>query len=349
MHNSRPEVDLNARHAGAPRRIHGATALAALGLSLLAATGCSHRAGPQDPLAAHGTLETDDARLSFKVAGRLVERAVDEGQHVEAGALVARLDDTELAQELAARQAEAAVAAAALAELEAGTRPEEIVAGEAMVRSAEADRDRAQAEFTRQEALRASDVNAERELEAARAALGVTNARVAELKARLALLRAGPRAETIEQARARLAQGRAAVALAETRVANARLTAPTAGIILAKHAEPGEFLAVGAPVVTLTDNSRVWLRAYVGQLDLGRARLGSTVDVKVDAFPDRTFQGRVAFVSPEAEFTPKTVQTEKERVTYVFRIRVDLDNASGELKAGMAAQAMLPPVAAPAS
>jgi HlyD family secretion protein len=172
---------------------------------------------------------------------------------------------------------------------------------------------------------------------------------VAELGERLALLRAGPRQETIAQARARLDQAKASIALAETRVANARLTAPSAGVVLAKHAEPGEFLGVGAPVVTITDNSRVWLRGYVGQLDLDYLRLGQEIEVAVDAFPGRTFTGRVAFISPEAEFTPKTVQTEKERVTYVFRIRIDLDNRSGELKAGMAAKAALPAPPAPAA
>lgn len=319
-------------------------AASSLAGALLVLSACSR--GPRDEaLAVHGTLETDDARLSFKVSGRLLERTVDEGQRVEAGQLLARLDDTELVQELAIREAEAEAAAAVLAELEAGARPQEVAAMEAMLRSAQAERERAQFEFSRQERLRASDVTAERELEVARATLGVTSARVAELDERLALLREGARAEVIAQARARLEQARAAVALARTRVDNTRLEAPGPGVILSKHAEPGEFLGVGAPVVTLTDNRRVWLRGYVGQLDLGRLKLGERVDVEVDAFPGRIFSGRVAFIAPEAEFTPKTVQTEKERVTLVFRIRVDLDNPDGELKAGMAAKAVLPPAA----
>ena len=327
------------RRAGAARLLK----LVGPAIVLALVAGCGRSDDAAASLRIHGTLETDDARLSFKVAGRLVERAVDEGARVAAGDLLARLDDTELAQELAVKSAEAAGAAAALAEVEAGARPQEIAAMEAMLRSAEAERDRAEFEFKRQEALRASDVSAQREFEVARAGWAVAQARVAELGERLALLRAGAREEAIAQARARLAQARAAVALAETRVANTRLAAPSGGVILAKHAEPGEFLAVGAPVVTLTDHARVWLRGYVGQLDLGRLRLGQPVDVEVDAFPGRTFAGRLAFISPEAEFTPKTVQTEKERVTLVFRIRVDLDNAAGELKAGMAAQAVIPP------
>jgi HlyD family secretion protein len=146
------------------RRATRATALVlTLGAALAAFAGCS-RGGRDagEPLVVHGNIETDDARLSFKVAGRLLERAVDEGQRVEAGAFIARLDDIELVQELAVRRAEAAVAAAALAELEAGTRPEEIAAMVATVRSAEAERERARAEFVRQESLREANVNAER-------------------------------------------------------------------------------------------------------------------------------------------------------------------------------------------
>lgn len=305
--------------------------------------GCS-RGNDQaaESLVVHGTIETDDARLSFKVPGRLLERAVDEGQRIEAGMLLARLDDTELTQELAVHRAEVEVAQAALAELEAGSRPQEIAAAEATLRSANAERDRADLEFRRQESLRESAVNAEREYESARAALAVAEARVGELSERVELLRAGARPEVIAQARARLAQVQAAATLASTRVDNAQLTAPANGIVLAKHAEPGEYLGVGAPVLTVTDNTRVWLRGYVNQLDLDVLNLGQKVTVSVDAFPDRTFEGRLAFISPEAEFTPKTVQTEKERVTYVFRIRVDIENASGALKAGMAARALVP-------
>jgi len=156
-----------------------AAVLATLAAVLVALAGCSRVGhGNSRPVIVHGTLETDDARLSFKVPGRLVARAVDEGRRVEAGALIARLDDTEFVQELAVRQAEADVAAAALAELEAGTRPQEIAAAEATLGSAEAERRRAQLEYARQESLRASNVVATREFESAEASLRVAEARV---------------------------------------------------------------------------------------------------------------------------------------------------------------------------
>jgi HlyD family secretion protein len=244
------------------------------------------------------------------------------------------------------RRAELAGAEAMLAELEAGARPQEITVAEAAVHSAQAELDRATIEARRQSELRADNVSAERELEVARTQLAVAEARVGDAAARLALLREGARKETIAQARARVAQARAAVELAQTQVSNAVLTAPFSGVVLERHIEPGEFVAAGAPIVTAADTSRVWLRAYVNQTDLGRIKLGQTVDVRTDTFPDKVYSGRLTFISDEAEFTPKTVQTAKERVTLVFRIKVELDNNSGELKPGMAADATLAPAAA---
>jgi HlyD family secretion protein len=310
--------------------------------ALLLSGGCSRAsrdAGEEIRLS--GNIEAVDAQLGFKIPGRVVERVVDEGGRVKAGQLLARLDDAELACELDLRRAELAGAEAVLAELEAGTRPQEIAAAEAAVRSAEAEQERAQLEFRRQQELRASDAVAAREFEAAQAQIRVAEARVAELRQRLALLREGPRRETIAQARARVAQAQAALALGETRLANTRLESPLSGVVLEKHAEPGEFVAAGAPVLTVADTSHVWLRVYINQTELGRVKLGQPVDVHTDSFPDRTYRGVVGFISSEAEFTPKTVQTPKERVKLVFRIKIDLQNPDDELKPGMPADAVL--------
>jgi len=324
-------------------------AAAVLAIAFLAgAIGCARRSasGGDDTIRLSGNIEVVDAQLSFKVPGRLVERTVDEGARVQAGQLIARLDDTELVQELAAREAELAVARAALADLEAGARPQEIASAEAALRSAEAERDRASLEFRRQQDLRASDVSTERELEVAQATFRVTESRALDAAEKLALVREGPRAQTIAQARARVEQARAALALAQTRVANARLESPLGGVVLEKHAEPGEFLSTGSPVVTVADTSQVWLRAYLDQTDLGRVRLGQPVEVRTDAYPAKKYTGTLAFISSEAEFTPKTVQTEKERVTLVFRVKIVLANDSGELKPGMAADAFVAAAAA---
>ena len=157
----------------------------------------------------------------------------------------------------------------------------------------------------------------------------------------LKLAEEGPRKDAVAAARARVESARASLALAETQLENTRLAAPFAGTVLSHNIEPGEFVAAGTPVVTVADLAHVWVRAYVSQTDLGRLRHGQPAEVRTDTFPGKTYQGTVGFISSEAEFTPKTVQTEKERVKLVFRIKVDLANPQDELKPGMPADVTL--------
>lgn len=317
-----------------------AIALAAAAL-LLAACPRNHGSRPGD-LMLSGNIEVTDAQLGFKVSGRVAERFVSEGERVKAGQLIARLDDAEQRAQLSLRRAELAGAAAALAELEAGSRPQEIAAAEATLRSMEAERDRARLEAARQQELRGKDAIADRELEASQAQLKIAEARAVEAGERLKLVKEGPRAEDIAQGRARVEQTRAAVALAETQLENTRLVSPLTGMVLSHNIEPGEYVSPGTPIVTVADLAHVWVRAYVSQTDLGRIRLGEKVAVRTDTFPEKTYEGTVGFIASEAEFTPKTVQTAKERVKLVFRVKVDLANPNDELKPGMPADVTFP-------
>jgi HlyD family secretion protein len=313
----------------------------ALLVASLAFTGCHRNGTANGDLVLSGNVEAVDAQLSFKIAGRVAKRAVSEGDPVKAGQLVAQLDDTEQLQQLAVRRAELAAAEAGLADLVAGSRPQEIAAAEATVRSAEAERQRARLDFARQQELLNRQAIANREFEATQAQLKVADARVTEAEERLKLVQEGPRPEQIQQARARVEQAKAAVTLAETQVANAKLEAPLGGVVLAHHVEPGEFVAPGTPVVTVADTVHVWVRAYVDQTDLGRIRHGQRVAVRCDTFPNKTYEGVIGFIATEAEFTPKTVQTPKERVKLVFRIKVDVTNPNDELKPGMPADVLI--------
>ena len=202
-------------------------------------------AGSGGDLVLSGNIEVTDAQLGFKVPGRVIARLVSEGDRVKAGELVARLDDADQQQQLALRRAELAGAAAALAELEAGSRPQEIAAAAATLRSAEAERDRARLDFARQQELRSKDAIADREFEASQAQLKVAEARAAEAAERLTLVTEGPRAEDLAQGRARVDQARAAAALAEIQLENTRLTSPLTGVVLSDNIEPGEFVAAG--------------------------------------------------------------------------------------------------------
>jgi HlyD family secretion protein len=338
MKNTSPPVKNTPRP---DRRTHLAFAVG-LAVATLLLAGCSPGNGTRaGDLVLSGNLEVTDAQLGFKVPGRVVERLISEGDRVKAGQLVARLDDVEQQEQLALRRAELAGAEASLAALVAGSRPQEIAAAEATLRSAEADRDRARLDCTRQTELRGKDAIADRELEASQAQLKVAEARTAEAAERLQLVREGPRAEDIAQGRARVDQARAAVALAGTQLDNTRLVSPLTGVVLSHNIEPGEFVSAGTPIVTVADTAHVWVRAYVNQTDLGRLRLGQKVGVRTDTFPDKTYEGTVGFIASEAEFTPKTVQTTKERVKLVFRVKIDLANPDDELKPGMPADAII--------
>jgi len=319
-----------------------ATILLAIALAALP-TGCSRNGSARaGDLVLSGNIEVTDAQLGFKMPGRVTARLVSEGERVTAGQLIARLDDSEQTQELALRRAELAAVQAVLAELESGSRPQEIAAVEAALHSVEAERDRVRLDFTRQQELFKHDAISSRDLETAQALLKVADARAAEAGERLKLVREGPRAETINQARARVDQARAAVALSETRLENTKLTSSLAGVVLSHNIEPGEFVAAGTPIVTVADTAHLWVRAYINQTDLGRIQHGQKVAVHTDTFPGKTYDGIVGFIASEAEFTPKTVQTPKERVKLVFRLKVDVANPKDELKSGMPADVIIP-------
>jgi HlyD family secretion protein len=315
------------------------TAVAALALALSAC----HRtdANRDGNITLSGNIEVVDAQLSFKIPGRVVQRPVFEGDQVKAGQLVAQLDDIEQRQQLTLRRAELAAAQAVLAELEAGSRPQEIASAEAGVRSTEAERDRAQIDFKRQQELLKDAAISHRDFDTAEAQLKVAEARLADTNERLKLVREGPRPETIQQARARVQQAQAAIALAETQIENARLTSPLEGVVLSHNIEVGEYVSPGTPIVTVADTVHVWVRAYIDQTDLGHIAHGQHVAVHSDTFPNKTYDGVIGFISSEAEFTPKTVQTPKERVKLVFRIKVDVANPNDELKPGMPADVVI--------
>lgn len=362
-------------------------ALCALAVWIIVLGGCSSE--HTGTVRFSGNIEVTDADVGFKISGRVLERAVSEGDLVTAGQTVARLEDADIRQEVAMRkaevqaaqayldelmagsrpeviaQAEAAVqrAAARLKELQTGSRPQEIASAEAAVASAAADFERIRQDYERQRALFQKDVISEREFQAYQSSYDMAQARLREAEERLSLVREGPRteqveqaraalkeaeerlreirngprAETIEQAQARLQQAREALQLSETRLSYTTIVSPLTGVVLTDSIEAGEVVAPGTPVVTVGDLHHVWLRGYVDETDLGRIKVGQAVRVTADTHPDKVYQGRVTFIASEAEFTPRSVQTTKERVKLVYRIKVDIPNPDLELKPGMPA------------
>ncbi|HSR36867.1 MAG TPA: HlyD family efflux transporter periplasmic adaptor subunit [Desulfurivibrionaceae bacterium] len=287
------------------------------------------------PIKLTGTVETTTVAVSFKVPGRLKERLVDEGQQIKAGQIVARLEDDELKDERRLRAADQLAAQAALADLKAGSRKEEIAATAATLARLRAEADRASQDAVRAEALFKKEVIPRKELDVARAARDAAAAAVREGEERLQLAKIGPRPDAVKQAQARLEAAGAARSLADTRLSQSVLAAPQSGTVLAKHAEPGELLAAGSPVITVGRLDEVWVRAFLPETQLGRIKLGQKATVTNDTWKGREYQGSVSFIASEAEFTPRNVQTEAERVKLVYRIKITIKNPAMELKPGM--------------
>lgn len=292
-----------------------------------------------DIIRVSGNIEVTSAQVSFKLPGRVVQRLVSEGESVTNGQIVAYLDVAELEQEVAMRQAEVRTAEAVLDELEAGTRPEEIAQAAAALEIVKAEAQRMANEFERQQGLFAEKVTSSREFEAAQAASSTAVARVHEAEARLALLEKGPREETIRAARSRLEQAQQAVALTQTRLGYGTLRSPLTGVVLTEGVEAGEYVVPGTPVVTVGNLMNVWLRGYINETDLGHVKIGQSVNIVTDTYPDKVYVGQLSFIASQAEFTPKNVQTTQERVKLVYRIKVDIANPDQELKPGMPADA----------
>jgi len=284
-----------------------------------------------------GNIEVTTVELSFKIPGRVKERLVDEGESVRQGQVVARLDPEDLVHEVASRKAAMQAARAALAELEAGYRKEEIAQAEAAFYRVRAEAERQRADFSRQQELFRKEVISRRDFDTAKAAYEGSQASEREAKERLTQLRNGPRRETIDQARARLRDTEAVLALSETRLGYAAMVSPLNGLVLSKNIEPGEQVTAGTPVITVGILDDVWVRAYINETDLGRVKVGQEATVTNDTYPGKKYRGRVSFISSEAEFTPKNVQTKKERVKLVYRIKVVIPNPDRELKPGMPA------------
>jgi HlyD family secretion protein len=313
--------------------------LAGLGAAAAVLAGCGGRSDSGQKIELSGNVETTETAVAFKIPGRITARLVDEGEPVRAGQVLARLDGTELAQEVAERQAAVDAVKSALSELLAGSRREDIGAAKERVAQAQADLERLRSDDVRDRDLVKKDVISPREFDASHSAFLAGQARLRQMEQEYERVRRGPRREDIDQARARLEQQRKALDLARTRLGYATLTCPLSGVVLSKNAEPGEVVAAGTPVVTVADLSNVYVRAYVEEGDLGRVKLGQKASVTTDSYPGKVYSGRVAFLSSEAEFTPKTVQTRKERVKLVYRVKIDVANPGHELKPGMPADA----------
>jgi HlyD family secretion protein len=375
--------------------------LAVAAVAVWGARSWFHR-GDNGAIRVSGNIELTEVNISFKIPGKLIERAVDEGERVKKGMVVARLDKDQLvgqhdraraavagAESLRVQQrtaidlqaetlegqiqqraAEARAAETRLSELLNGSRPQEKEQAQAAVDRAQSDYQRAANDWKRAQTLFKNEDISAADYDQYRTRFETADAQLKTAKEQLALVLEGPRKEQIETARAQLSQAEAAFRLAqaqrlelkrrrqematriadigqrkadlsivETQLDDTVAATPVDGIVLVKSAEPGEVLAAGTTVLTVGDIDHPWLRAYINQKDLGRVKLGAKANVTIDSFPGKVYAGRVSFISSEAEFTPKQIQTTEERAKLMYRIKIDIENPRGELKSNMPADA----------
>lgn len=301
----------------------------------------ANQAAPANTLMVSGNIEAHESVLGFRVAGRIVELPVEEGQWVEAGTVLARLDATDYRQQVSVEEATLRVREAELALALAGSRTQEIQVAQRNVADAEADMQQKELDFKRTEELYQKDVVSAQFRDQAETNLKRSRAIYERAQQSLNQTVEGTRKEQIAISRANVVQARERLRLARVNVEYSQLRAPKAGVVTVRQAELGEVVNPGTPVVTLADLDNVWLRAYLNETDLGRVRWGQEAALRTDTYPDKTYRGRISFISSQAEFTPKSVQTFKERVTLVYRIKIDAENPNHELKPGMPADATI--------
>jgi HlyD family secretion protein len=289
-----------------------------------------------------GIIEVTEVDVAFEVPGTIKERYVEEGSLLDKGEPIARVDDREYRLLVERATAAKAAAEARYRLVLKGPRAQEIDQALAAVEAADSDFTTAQREFNRIRALYEAHVASQSEFDRTKAAFAGAQAIRDRAHAQLAMLKEGSRTEEVEEGRARLREGEKALELAELNLSRCQLFAPIAGRVLSKNREVGEMAPAGASVITLGDLTRPWLNLYVGERDLGKVALGMKAYVTVDSFPSQPFSGKVTFVSEKAEFTPKNIQTQDERVKLVYRIKIELENRNQALKAGMPADALLP-------
>lgn len=286
-------------------------------------------------LTLYGNVDIRQVPLGFRVNGRIERLMFDEGDTVSAGAVIASLDIAPYRQSVDAATAEVSALRAAFEKAVAGPRQTEIAQAEAALNERLADLENVTLAYERALRLRPNGTISQSGLDEAIAAKSIANARTASAREALALLKEGTRKEDIEAAKANLAAAEAKLSSAMTSLDDAQMRAPNDGIILSRVREVGSIVASGDPVAVLSLLKPVWVRSYISEVDLGRIHPGMVVDVYSDTKPGKPAKGKIGFISPVAEFTPKSVETPELRTDLVYRLRIIVDDAPPDLRQGM--------------
>jgi len=292
---------------------------------------------PTSDLVLHGNVDIRQVELAFNSSGRIEQMLAHEGDRVRKGQLLAGLDTRRLNIAVAQAEAQVAVQRQVVARNAAGSRPEEIRKARADVEAARVDARNAKRVYRRQQDLVAQKFVSQQQADNAKAVAEAAHARLKSAEATLRLVLAGPRKEDVEAAKATLRTFEEALGIARRDLEEASLYAPSAGIIQNRVLEPGDMASPQKPVYTLALVEPLWVRAYLSEPDLGKVRPGMVAAVSTDSYPNRQYRAWVGFVSPTAEFTPKSVETREVRTSLVYQVRVFVCAPHEGLRLGMPA------------
>jgi len=292
-----------------------------------------------DTLVLFGNVDIRQVSLAFNGSERVAEMRVQEGDHVQVGQVLAKLDTRTLALQIMQAEAQIAVQQQALLRLKNGTRPEEVAQARAEVSAAQADAELAALQLRRLLNINQSysEAVSQQDLDTGRSREQVALAQLESRKKGLQLALIGPRQEDISQAEAQLEVSQAELALLKHQLSLAELKAPIDAVVRSRLLEPGDMASPQRPVYALAITNPKWVRAYIREADLGLIKPGMSASVTTDSYPDRPIQGHIGYISSVAEFTPKTVQTEELRTSLVYEVRVYVDDPGDRLRLGMPA------------
>jgi len=317
----------------------------ALALILIAASTLWWRAQHnQTPslLTLYGNVDLREVDLPFNGSERIASVLVQEGDEVHRGQVLARLETSRLIPEVAQAEAQVAAQTAVVDKMHNGNRPEEIAQARANLANAEADAVKARRDYERVKVLIAQNVISRQNFDTTKASSEEADARVQQTRKAYELEVKGPRKEDIDQAEAQLQANKAQLALLRQQLADAQLVAPLDAVVRSRLMEPGEMASPQKPVFSLAITDPKWVRTYVSETELGWIFPGMSASVAVDSFPNRRFAGWIGFISPVAEFTPKSVETQELRTSLVYEVRVFVKDPADDLRLGMPATVYLP-------
>ena len=292
-------------------------------------------------ITATGTIEVTKTDITAKVSGYLAELSIKEGDAVKSGQMVARIDRPDLKAQLLRDEAALAKAKAQLRDLEQGARSQELQEAAAAVAGAQSQAIKAKTDFERYSRLFQDGAISTQQLDASRSAHEVADNALVSAQSRYSLLQAGNRPETIEAQKQEVDRSEAVLAGSRTQIADMTVVSPLSGRVLSKNYEVGEYINAGVAIATIGDLQDCWVKVYVSTEQLGLIRLGQSVNVKVDAYPDKTFTGAIKEISQNAEYTPRQSITQRERANMVFAVKVKIDNPEEIMKPGLPADVVI--------